>query len=85
MPLNKFLLVIAPVGLMIAACLGLTGSETWLARFGNSPEAQLTLGRIGIALPMLSPRSLGLFSSSPRVAPWRSNPLALVFWWVRSA
>ena len=47
MTLNKLLLLIAPVGLMIAVCLGLTGSESWLARFGNSSEAQLTLGRIG--------------------------------------
>jgi type IV secretion system protein VirD4 len=60
MTLNKLLLVIAPVGLMIAACLGLTGSETWLAPFGNSLEAQQTLGRIGIALPYVSAAALGV-------------------------
>ena len=60
MTLNKLLLVIAPVGLMIAMCLGLTGSETWLARFGNSVETQQTLGRIGIALPYLSAAAVGV-------------------------
>ena len=60
MTLNKLLLVIAPAGLMIAVCLGLTGSETWLARFGNSPEAQQTLGRIGIALPYVVAAAIGI-------------------------
>ena len=60
MTLNKPLLLIAPVGLMIAVCLGLTGSESWLARFGNSPEAQLTLGRIGIALPYVVAAAIGV-------------------------
>ena len=70
---------------MIAVCIGLTGAGTWLAQFGNSAGAQLTLGRIGIALPYLSAAAVGVISSSPPVAPWRSNPPALVFWWVRSA
>ena len=60
MTLNKLLLLIAPVGLMMAACLGLTGSETWLARFGNSAEAQQTIGRIGIALPYVSAAAIGV-------------------------
>lgn len=60
MTLNKLLLVIAPAALMIAVCLGLTGSETWLARFGNSSEAQQTLGRIGIALPYVSAAAVGV-------------------------
>ncbi|MCP1201003.1 Ti-type conjugative transfer system protein TraG [Notoacmeibacter sp. MSK16QG-6] len=60
MTLNKPLLAIAPVILMIAVCLGLTGSETWLARFGNSAGAQQTLGRIGIALPYVSAAAIGL-------------------------
>jgi len=60
MTLNKLLLVIAPVGLMIAVCLGLTGSETWLARFGNSAESQQTLGRIGIALPSVVAATIGV-------------------------
>ena len=60
MTLNKLLLLIAPAGLMIAVCLGLTGSESWLARFGNSPEAQLTLGRIGIALPYVVAAAIGI-------------------------
>ena len=64
MTLNKLLLVIAPVGLMMAVCLGLTGSETWLTRFGNSAEAKQTLGRIGIALPYMSAAAIGVITAS---------------------
>ncbi|WP_136661431.1 Ti-type conjugative transfer system protein TraG [Nitratireductor sp. XY-223] len=60
MTATRVVLLVAPVGLMIAVCIGLTGAGTWLAQFGNSAGAQLTLGRIGIALPYVSAAALGV-------------------------
>ncbi|WP_419906023.1 Ti-type conjugative transfer system protein TraG [Hoeflea sp.] len=60
MTATRVVLLVAPVGLMIAVCIGLTGAGTWLAQFGNSAGAQLTLGRIGIALPYLSAAAVGV-------------------------
>ncbi|WP_412051924.1 Ti-type conjugative transfer system protein TraG (plasmid) [Hoeflea sp. Naph1] len=56
----KILMLIAPSALMIAVCIGLTGSETWLAQFGNSAEAQQTLGRVGLALPYAAAAAMGI-------------------------
>ncbi|KKB84630.1 conjugal transfer protein TraG [Devosia limi DSM 17137] len=48
---TRIALLIAPGALMLGACLLLTGIEQWTASFGTTPEAQLMLGRIGLALP----------------------------------
>ncbi|WP_268879293.1 Ti-type conjugative transfer system protein TraG [Jiella pelagia] len=61
MPAKLFLLVGAPA-LMLAACMGLTGVETWLAAFGSSAQAQQTLGRIGLALPYVSGAAIGVIT-----------------------
>ncbi|WP_419906522.1 Ti-type conjugative transfer system protein TraG [Hoeflea sp.] len=57
---GKLIVLVAPVGLMIAVCIGLTGSETWLAGFANPVEAQRTLARIGLALPYAAAAGLGV-------------------------
>ncbi|MDB5537848.1 MAG: Conjugal transfer protein TraG [Devosia sp.] len=50
----------APGGLMLATLVGLTGIEQWSVSFGSTPEAQLMLGRIGIALPYVAAVSIGI-------------------------
>ena len=50
----------APFALMLAGCLLFTGIEQWTAKFGSTPEAGLTLGRIGIALPYLIAALVGV-------------------------
>ena len=60
MTLNRFLLLITPVGLMIGASITLTGSENWLAAFGTTIQAQRVLWRIGLALPTVSAAALGV-------------------------
>jgi len=45
---------------MLGACLLLTGIEQWTASFGTTPEAQLMLGRIGLALPCAIAASIGV-------------------------
>ncbi|MCY0150769.1 Ti-type conjugative transfer system protein TraG [Hoeflea sp. G2-23] len=57
---SKLILLLAPVGMMIAVCIGLKGSEAWLAQFGNSVETQQTFGRIGIAIPYGLAAGLGI-------------------------
>lgn len=42
---SKLILLLVPVSMMIAVCIGLKGSETWLAHFGNSAETQQALGQ----------------------------------------
>src|SRR4051812_1889758 len=48
---TRIALLAAPGILMMGACLLLTGIEQWTASFGTTPDAQLMLGRIGLALP----------------------------------
>ncbi|WP_108461617.1 Ti-type conjugative transfer system protein TraG [Devosia naphthalenivorans] len=48
---TRIALLIAPGVLMLGTCLLLTGIEQWTASFGTTAEAQLMLGRIGLALP----------------------------------
>lgn len=57
---SKLILLLVPVSMMIAVCIGLKGSETWLAHFGNSAETQQALGRIGIAMPYGVAAGLGI-------------------------
>ncbi len=51
MAASRVLLATVPAGLMIAAAVGLTGIEHWLAAFGHSDSARMALGRTGLALP----------------------------------
>lgn len=51
MTISRILLAVVPVVLMATICLVLPGIENWLAAFGRSEQAKLTLGRIGIAAP----------------------------------
>ncbi|MGO4568698.1 Ti-type conjugative transfer system protein TraG [Rhizobium sp. 2YAF20] len=72
---SRILLAIAPVMLMIAVVIGMTGIEQWLAAFGKTDSARLMLGRAGIALPYVGAGAVGVIflfatngSSSIRVA-----------------
>jgi len=77
MTANKLLLAGSAATLMLGACIGISGVETWLARFGNSDAARLMLGRTGIALPYMVAAVIGvifLFASAGasviRAAGW---------------
>lgn len=71
------MLVIVPVGLMVGAVFAMTGIETWLAGFGKTEAAKLTLGRAGIAAPYVASAAVGVIflfasagSASIRFAGW---------------
>jgi type IV secretion system protein VirD4 len=57
---NKIALMVAPMVLMVATCLLLTGIETWMAGFGTAPAARLILGRVGITLPYAIAAAIGI-------------------------
>ncbi|PYE92965.1 type IV secretion system protein VirD4 [Rhizobium sp. PP-F2F-G38] len=64
---NRIILVIMPVVLMLVITLTFTGMETWLAGFGKTEAARLTLGRAGIAAPYVAAAAIGavfLFASA---------------------
>jgi type IV secretion system protein VirD4 len=50
----------SPCIIMVCVLVSLTGIEQWLASLGKSPEAQIMLGRIGIALPYASAAGTGI-------------------------
>jgi type IV secretion system protein VirD4 len=60
MKANKILLVALPVVVMITTLLAMTGIETWIAEFGKTEPAKLTLGRAGIAIPYIAAAIVGL-------------------------
>lgn len=60
MAISRALLVVVPIVVMAAICLVLPGIETWLAAFGKSAQARLTLGRIGLAVPYVLAAALGV-------------------------
>jgi type IV secretion system protein VirD4 len=60
MTLNRFLLLITPIGLMIGAFMALAGSVSWLVAFGTTIQAQRVLWRIGLALPTVSAAAIGV-------------------------
>ncbi|MEO5755762.1 MAG: type IV secretory system conjugative DNA transfer family protein, partial [Mesorhizobium sp.] len=77
MTANRILLAAAPVALMLAVCIGLSGIETWLAAFGKSEPVRLMLGRTGIALPYAAAAIMGVIflfaaagASAIRAAGW---------------
>lgn len=60
MTATRILLAVVPPLVMIAIALMLPGIEQWLATFGKTAEAKLTLGRIGLALPYVASAAIGL-------------------------
>ena len=60
MTATRILLAVVPPLMMIAIALALPGIEQWLATFGKTAEAKLTLGRIGLSLPYIASASIGL-------------------------
>ncbi|NRP75607.1 Conjugal transfer protein TraG [Ensifer psoraleae] len=67
MTANKLALVALPAMLMTLAVIGMIGIEQWLASFGETDAAKLTLGRAGIALPYITAAAIGvifLFASA---------------------
>jgi type IV secretion system protein VirD4 len=77
MTANRFFLAIIPTLLMVAAAIGLSGIEQWLAALGKSDAARLMLGRAGIATPYVAAAIIGVISLSAsagsaniRIAGW---------------
>lgn len=60
MTANRILLAVVPPLMMIGIALTLPGIEQWLATFGKTAEARLTLGRIGLALPYVASAAIAL-------------------------
>lgn len=53
-------LLIAPTILMIGTVFLITGIEQWTAGFGTTPDARLTFGRMGLALPYVAAAGAGI-------------------------
>lgn len=77
MTITRVVLVIMPVVLMATICLVFPGIENWLAAFGKSEQAGLTLGRIGLAAPYVLAAASGVIflfaaqgSRSIKAAGW---------------
>lgn len=62
MTANRIMLAMIPPLIMIVTALVLPGIEQWLAAFGKTEQAKLTLARIGLALPYVSGAAIGLMS-----------------------
>lgn len=62
MKLNSLALMIAPPAIMVAAAIGLTGFEDWLASPGASEGARQLLGRAGIAAPYVGAAIVGMIA-----------------------
>ncbi|TRL36574.1 Ti-type conjugative transfer system protein TraG [Rhizobium straminoryzae] len=60
MKVNRIVLAILPLAMMAATVFAMTGIETWLAGFGKTEAAKLTLGRAGVAAPFVAAAALGL-------------------------
>lgn len=60
MTATRILLAVVPPLMMIGIALTLPGIEQWLATFGKTAEAKLTLGRIGLSLPYVASAAIAL-------------------------
>jgi len=60
MAATRLLLATVPAGLMIASAIGMTGIEQWLAGLGQSDDARMVLGRVGLALPYVTAGAVGV-------------------------
>ncbi|WP_157016847.1 Ti-type conjugative transfer system protein TraG [Mesorhizobium xinjiangense] len=57
---TRIALLASPCIIMVCVVISLTGIEQWMASLGKSPQAQIMLGRIGIALPYVSAAGTGI-------------------------
>lgn len=57
---TRIALLTAPAIIAVAVLVLLTGIEQWMVGLGNSPDAQIMLGRIGIALPYAAAAGTGI-------------------------
>lgn len=55
----RILLAAVPAFLMISLALALPGVEQWLATFGTTADARMTLGRIGLSIPYAAGAAIG--------------------------
>ncbi|MEZ2223400.1 Ti-type conjugative transfer system protein TraG [Rhizobium sp. RCC_161_2] len=62
MTVNRLLLGFLPGLIMLAAMVGTTGMEHKLAALGTSAQAELFLGRAGLALPFLAAAAIGVIA-----------------------
>lgn len=59
MTANRLLLATVPAAIMLAAAIGMSGIEHWLAAFGKTAQTKMTLGRIGLVLPYATAAAIG--------------------------
>lgn len=57
---NRAALILVPIVLMILVTIFMEGVEGWLAAFGKTEAARLTLGRAGIAFPYVAAAAIGI-------------------------
>ncbi|AYD05290.1 Ti-type conjugative transfer system protein TraG [Neorhizobium sp. NCHU2750] len=62
MTMGRLAAFLVPQTLMMAAFIGLTGVEQWLARFGETEATKLLFGRVGIASPYLVAAAIGVIA-----------------------
>lgn len=60
MTASRVMLAVVPPTVMIIAVLTVPGIEAWLAAFGKTAEAKMTLGRIGLSFPYCVAGAIGL-------------------------
>ena len=60
MTANRLLLALAPIALMIAALIGLSGFEQAFATLGKTDAQRLMFGRAGLGLPFIAGASIGV-------------------------
>jgi type IV secretion system protein VirD4 len=59
MTASKVFLAVIPATTMIVVVVFMPGIEHWLAALGKTAQAQLMLGRIGLALPYATGAAIG--------------------------
>lgn len=62
MTANRLLLATVPAAIMLAATIGVSGVEHWLAAFGKTAQTKMTLGRIGLVLPYIAAAAIGMIA-----------------------
>jgi type IV secretion system protein VirD4 len=60
MTANRFVLAVAPIALMLAAMIGLTGFERELASLGKTEAQRLMFWRAGITIPYCATAAIGI-------------------------
>lgn len=73
----RVLLATVPAAVMLAAAIGISGVEYWLAAFGKTAQTKMTLGRIGLVVPYAVAATIGIVAlfaangaASIRTAGW---------------